>query len=321
MLYKLLHFPAKLALFIWCRHLRINKKEILSANGPLLIAANHPNSFLDAVLLCSIFKKPIYSLARGDAFKNNMVAKILRGLKMFPVYRVSEGVENLEENYKTFDDCINIFKKNGIVLIFSEGKCINEWQLRALKKGTARLAITAWEQGIPLNIIPAGINYNSFTSFGKNVQLNFGEIISQENIAFKNEDAYGTKIQAFNAALKSQLEKLVVQIKPVDKNKIMETFEVKTSTLKKILLFIPALCAYIIHAPLYIPVQKFAFKKFGKIDHYDSVLVGLLFILYPLYLLLFAFVVFLIWGSFWWLTSFSLLPFMAWSYISIKKQF
>ncbi len=321
MLYKLLHFPAKLALLIWCRHLRINNTEIAKANGPLLIAANHPNSFLDAILLCSIFKQPIYSLARGDAFKNNVVAKILRALNMFPVYRVSEGVENLEENYKTFEDCIGIFKKNGIVLIFSEGKCINEWNLRPLKKGTARLAMTAWEQGIPLKIIPTGINYHSFTSFGKNVQLNFGGIISQENVGFKNEDAYGTKVQIFNAALKSQLEKLVIQIKPVDENKIEQTFEIKISSLKKILLFLPALCAYILHAPLYIPVQKFAFKKFGKIDHYDSVVVGLLFLLYPFYLLLIAFFVFLILGSYWWLAVFFLLPFMAWSYVLLKKQF
>jgi 1-acyl-sn-glycerol-3-phosphate acyltransferase len=321
MLYKLLHYPAKLALLIWCRHLRINNKDILKANGPLLIGANHPNSFLDAILLCAIFKQPIYSLARGDAFKNNVVAKIFRGLHMFPVYRVSEGVENLEENYKTFDECIEVFKKNGIVLIFSEGRCINEWHLRPLKKGTARLAMTAWEQGIPLKIIPTGINYHSFTSFGKNVQLNFGEIISQGNIAFKNEDAYGTKIQIFNTALKNQLERLVVQIKPVDDNKVKETFEVKVSSLKKILLFIPALFAYILHVPLYIPVQKFAFAKFGKIDHYDSVMVGMLFLLYPFYLLLIAFVVFLIWGSYWWLATFFLLPFMAWSYVALKKQF
>ncbi len=321
MLYKLLYFPAKFALFIWCRHLRINNKEIVKANGPLLIAANHPNSFLDAILLCSIFKQPIYSLARGDAFKNNVVAKILRALNMFPVYRVSEGVENLEENYKTFDDCIEVFKKNGIVLIFSEGKCVNEWHLRQLKKGTARLAMTAWEKGIPLKILPTGINYNSFTSFGKNVQLNFGEIISQENLGLKNEDAYGTKIQNFNAALKMQLEKLVVQIKPVDENKIKETFEVNVSAFKKILLFIPALCAYIIHVPLYIPVQKFASKKFGKIDHFDSAMVGMLFLLYPFYLLLVAFVIFLIWGSFWCLFTFLFLPCIAWSYIALKKQF
>ena len=261
MLYKLLHFPAKLALLIWCRNLQINKKEILKAEGPLLIAANHPNSFLDAILLCALFKQPLYSLARGDAFKNKLIHKILTSLKMFPVYRVSEGVENLEENYKTFDDCQQVFKKNGIVLIFSEGRCINEWSLRPLKKGTARLAISAWEQGIPLKVIPLGLNYNSFKSFGKNIILNIGEQITKQNIDIKNDATYGLKVQAFNAALKTQLETLVIKIKENDEKKVKEIFTVTVSSIKKIILFIPAVFGFLLHAPLYIPIQKFAFKK------------------------------------------------------------
>lgn len=318
MLYNLLHFPAKIALLIWCRYLRLNKKEILQTEGPLLIAANHPNSFLDAILLCALFKKPIYSLARGDAFKHPFIRKILSSLKMLPVYRVSEGVENLEENYKTFDDCINVFKNKGIVLIFSEGKCINEWHLRPLKKGTARLAITAWEQGIPLRVIPLGLNYNSFTKFGKNIIANFGDFITQQNIAIKKEDAYGTKVQTFNNELKLQLQKIVIQIKPVDQKAINKIFERPVSLLKKIILFIPALLGFILHAPLYIPVQKFAFTKFGEIDHYDSVVVGMLFLLYPIYLLLLAFLLYFLFGC-WCLLIFTF-PFFAWSYVALKKQ-
>ena len=123
---------------------------MLEEHGPLLIAANHPNSFLDAIILSSLFKFPVYSLARGDAFANRFVTKILTSLNMLPVYRVSEGVENLENNYTTFDACQELFSQRKIVLIFSEGRCINEWHLRPLKKGTARLALTAWMHNVPL---------------------------------------------------------------------------------------------------------------------------------------------------------------------------
>ena len=320
MLYKLLHFPAKLALLIWCRHLRINKKEILNADGPLLIAANHPNSFLDAILLCSLFKRPLYSLARGDAFKNKFIHKLLLSLNMFPVYRVSEGVENLEENYKTFDECIEVFKKNGIVLIFSEGKCVNEWHLRQLKKGTARLAITAWEQGIPLKVIPLGINYQSFKSFGKNVFLNFGHFISQQDIPFAETESSGNKIQLFNTTLKTALQKLVLEIDINNSAVLKSTFQKNISLIKKFLLAIPAIAGYILHAPLYVPVQKFALKKFGKIDHYDSVTVALLFIIYPFYLIAVAIITCYFFGI-WWPAVFLILPFCAWSYVQIKKQF
>ncbi len=307
-------------LFIWCRYLVIKNKEILNADGPLLIAANHPNSFLDAILLCSLFKQPIYSLARGDAFKNKFIHKLLLSLNMFPVYRVSEGVENLEENYKTFDECIKVFKKNGIVLIFSEGKCVNEWHLRPLKKGTARLAITAWEQGIPLKVIPLGINYHSFKSFGKNIFLNFGNYILQQDFMFAQIEGSGNKIQLFNTTLKIALQKLVFEIDFNDSAKLQSTFRQKISRTKKILLAIPAFAGFVLHAPLYIPIQKFAFKKFGKIDHYDSVLIGMLFILYPFYLIITVIFTCYFFGI-WWLAVFIIFPFCAWSFVQIKKQF
>jgi len=75
----------------------------------LMIAANHPNSFLDAIILATLFKQPIYSLARGDAFKNKFFAALLKSLNMYPVYRTSEGVENMEHNYSTFNTCREIF--------------------------------------------------------------------------------------------------------------------------------------------------------------------------------------------------------------------
>ena len=151
-------------------------------DGPLLLACNHPNSFLDAIILDILFRKPIWSLARGDVFTKPFYISLLTKLKILPVYRTSEGVENLEANYTTFDSCKEIFINNGIVLMFSEGKCINEWHLRPLKKGTARLAISTWQNGIDLKVLPVGINYNSFKKFGKNIFLNFGMMISKDEI-------------------------------------------------------------------------------------------------------------------------------------------
>ena len=46
---------------------------MLHEQGPLLIAANHPNSFLDAIILDTLFKNTVYSLTRGDAFKGKLI--------------------------------------------------------------------------------------------------------------------------------------------------------------------------------------------------------------------------------------------------------
>jgi 1-acyl-sn-glycerol-3-phosphate acyltransferase len=316
LLYRLLKFPAKLALFFYCRKITINKKELLQSEGPLLLASNHPNSFLDAIILATLFKSPVYSLARGDAFANKFYTRLLFSLNMLPVYRISEGSENLEHNYTTFNACISIFKKNGIVLMFSEGRCINEWHLRTLKKGTARLAISAWQQGIPVKILPVGINYSSFRIFGKNVILNFGDMIEKES--FDEVIPAGQAINAFNEKLKEQLKKLVFEIDSSDKAVIKKVFFIPQLVIKKILLFFPAIIGFIIHAPLYYAIVLLIRKRAN--DHYDSIVVGSLFVLYPIILLAVTIATYFITESLLSLLVMVIIPFTAWAQLQFKKQ-
>ncbi len=153
--------------------------------GPLLLACNHPNSFFDALLLGAYFKKPVHFLARGDAFKKSWPRKILTALKAIPVYRLREGKEYLGLNAATFEKCTAILKDGGIVLIFSEGDCKNEWNLRPLKKGTARIALQVWEDenmATTFSILPVSFNYNSFKAFRKNVVIHFGKPVFKEQL-------------------------------------------------------------------------------------------------------------------------------------------
>lgn len=239
-------------------------------------------------------------------------------MKILPVYRTSEGVENLSENYKTFNKCIELFKQDQIVTIFSEGKCINEWHLRPLKKGTARLALQAWDEKIPLKVLPVGINYNSFRLFGKNVFINFGQVIEKENVDLNTAD--GLRHLVFNTRLKNELEQLVFEIDSNDNQQKKKLLFVKISGLKKILLFFPSIIGYIIHLPLYIPVKRFALKKTAGTDHYDSVITAILFLAYPLFLPLLAAVLWMITGCWCVLLLLIAFPFTAWSYVQLKKQ-
>ncbi len=287
-------------------------------NGPLLLAANHPNSFLDAVILDILFKKPIWSLARGDVFKKPFYIKLLTKLKILPVYRTSEGVENLEANYQTFDSCKEIFQQNGIVLMFSEGKCINEWHLRPLKKGTARLATTSWQEGIDVKVLPVGINYSSFRKFGKNIFLNFGNIISKEEILLHDTD--GKRHLIFNDKLKSELEQLVFEIPASDEDKKKQKIFVEISFLSKILLAIPALIGLLLNAPFYLPIRQYVINRTKHNDHYDSVIIALVVFLYPFYMLLLSFCCYFLTGSWMSFLIIAVLPFTGWAYVQLKKQ-
>ncbi|MBK8311302.1 MAG: hypothetical protein IPL04_10800 [Chitinophagaceae bacterium] len=82
MLYSILKRIARSALPIFCRKIIINKPEILKIKGPVLLACNHPNSFLDSIIIDTLFKEDVWSLARGDAFKKPFL-KILAALKYY----------------------------------------------------------------------------------------------------------------------------------------------------------------------------------------------------------------------------------------------
>ena len=295
----------------------INKPELLRATGPLLIAANHPNSFLDGIILTTLFEKPIYTLARGDAFKKKWHETLLRKLHLLPVYRTTEGVENLSHNYTTFNACKDVFARNGIVMIFSEGRCINEWHLRPLKKGTARLALGAWALKPNVTVLPLGFNYSPFRSWGKTVHLNFGVPLQKEPIT--TLDTEGKQLLAFNDQLKQQLKTLVYEIDPADKATLKKTFFIPSSQLQLIVLALPALAGFLLHLPLYF-AARFATGVFFDNDHYDSVVVSLLMLAYPLYLALVMVLAGLFLGWFAALLVFVLLPFLAWACLRWKHQ-
>ena len=318
MLYRCLKPIVRLAMLIFCRKVIVDRREYLSLKGPLLLACNHPNSFLDSVILDLIFEQPVWSLARGDAFRNKVVTRILTSLKILPVYRTSEGVENLSENYKTFNACIEIFRENGIIQIFSEGKCVNEWHLRPLKKGTARLAIKAWNENIPLQVLPVGINYSSFRRFGKNVFVKFGTPIDKIDSPVQVAD--GLQHLAFNQQLRQQMEQLVFEIPSTDKVRQQALLELPPTLFKKIILFLPAVAGWLIHTPLYIIIKRMTAEKTKMNDHYDSVMTALLVISYPLYLLLLLAILWLTVQSWWVVLLLPVIPFTAWSYVQLKGQ-
>lgn len=318
MLYSILKVIVRLAAKIFCRKIIISNRELLKEKGPMILACNHPNSFLDAVLMDILFEQPVWSLTRGDAFLGKRVNRILFKLKMLPVYRPSEGVENLSENYKTFETCIELFRRGGIVLIFSEGLCVNEWHLRPFKKGTARLAYRCLQENIPLKVLAVGINYSSFKRFGKNLFINFGNLIPVKE--FDKNLSDGAFNQVFNTTLYQALKPLVYEIKKTDRQKQKELLKVETDLFSKILLAIPAAIGWLVHAPLYLPIKYWVNKKYRNTGHVDSMQITLPLIIYPFYLVLIVIALFFILKSWWVVVLFLFLPFSAWSYIQVKRQ-
>ncbi len=244
--------------------------SIVNMRGPVLIAANHPNSFLDAIIIASIFKRPIHFLARGDAFHKPWHNFLLRTLHMFPVYRLREGKEYLGLNAAAFENSRKVLSQNGIVLIFIEGICLNKHELQPFKKGAARIASTCWKEGIPVQVLPLGMGYSSFDRMGKSVLVQTDELMQQKDLMYLEEEAKNYVL--FNQILFQKIEALI---------KVPEIIPQESGLIK---LF--GGLGKIIHLPLYHLISGFVRNKTKRTVFYDSVLFGLLFFCYPIYLLI-----------------------------------
>ena len=122
----------------------------------------------------------------------------------------------------------------------------------------------------------------------------------------------------FNAKLYGQLKQLVIEIQNSDIVKRKKIFFIAVPRLKKILLFLPSLAGWLLHFPLYYAIVLLIRKKAQ--DHYDSILVGLLFVLYPFYLAAISLLTFYLTKNLFSLFLIIIIPFTAWAQLQFKKQ-
>ncbi len=173
---------------------------------------------MDGVLLSVLLRCKLSLLARGDVFKKPTANKALRSMRLLPIYRMEDGAGNEQaaKNQQTFNECYEIFRKNGMVLIFPEGYCVSERRLRPMKKGAAKMAFEAIEKypEMDLQVIPVGMNYSNSGHFREEVCINFGHPIAvQSYMELLKEGKQNKAITDFNTKLYEDLEREMVIIK------------------------------------------------------------------------------------------------------------
>ena len=191
----------------------------------MILSCNHPNSFLDAISVALLIKRPVHFLARSDVFRKPFARWILHKLKMIPIYRLQEGMENIEKNKGTFKLCNEILSKGEVLLIFSEGNCVLEKRLRPLKKGTARIAFGAaefcnWKKEI--QIIPVGINYAEPVRFRTELMLSFGKKIDWIDLKDVWMKEQARSIKLFNERVYPKLKENLLIIPSHEKDHVGE---------------------------------------------------------------------------------------------------
>ncbi len=171
----------KAGLLLFYKRVKVTGKENFPKGKPILIAPNHQNALIDALLIETHVPGTMFALTRSGAFSTKFSNWFLRSLNMLPVYRVRDGLSSVTKNNAIFEQCIKYLGDKHSVLIFPEANHDLRRRIRPLSKGFTRIAFDTelknnWE--LDLQILPVGINYTEHRRSRNNVHIVYGKPIS-----------------------------------------------------------------------------------------------------------------------------------------------
>ena len=149
----------------------------LPTDGAIIFTVNHQSTFLDAVLPLYRYKKSGYFLMRSDLFKGKMLNAFFRALHLLPIYRSQDGAQDIRtKNLSSFRKNAALLLKGHPLLIFPEGTSRPAFQLKPLKKGTARMAINFLQeefQDKKLYLVPVALQYENLLHSGGRLWIHY----------------------------------------------------------------------------------------------------------------------------------------------------
>jgi 1-acyl-sn-glycerol-3-phosphate acyltransferase len=158
----------------------VNGLEHIDATQPAIFLPCHQNGLLDCLTLLSVVHLPIAFYAKSAFFKGKLMNKILAFLRIMPVYRGKENLQDVVRNEENFQNGINLLLKNYPLCIMPEGGQHSEHRLHNLAKGAFRIAFQAQQQ-LPQNqsvyLYPVGLDYGEYEKIGYPFILNVGKPI------------------------------------------------------------------------------------------------------------------------------------------------
>ena len=212
--YELLRIYVNLAQRLFYHKIIVQGKENIPLNVPVILAPNHQNAIMDALAIVYSMPGQTVFMARADVFKNQITAKILKFLKIMPIYRMRDGIENIEKNKELFEEAIELLQHNKTLCLMPEGTHGNKRHLRPLLKGIFRIAFWANERCSEKQpvIIPVGIDYSDYSSFRSQLVIKFGKPIQVSGFypEFKTNPAKA--INRLKEALSMEMKRIMINI-------------------------------------------------------------------------------------------------------------
>ena len=200
--------------------------ERVPAGGPILLCVNHPNNFIDSLVVGSVVRRKVHYLATAAMFRNPLLARFLRACGAIPVYRRQDDPDMMDRNTDTFAACYEAFRRGRLVAIYPEGTTHAEVRVQRIKTGAARIAL-GYESEHPgqLSMLPVGLSFEARKSFRGRVLVAFGEPIQPSAyLAAWYQDPVKA-VDALTRDLQWAMEAQVVNVERIDDQRLLAAVE------------------------------------------------------------------------------------------------
>ncbi|MBI5607399.1 MAG: 1-acyl-sn-glycerol-3-phosphate acyltransferase [Deltaproteobacteria bacterium] len=210
-LYSALRGVLATALRVFFREIAVVGDEQVPADGPLILAGNHPNSLIDPALLVAVTPRQVRFAAKDVLFRSALLRPVLAGLGAVPIARKADHA-GANDNSDAFATLTNVLAGGGAMGIFPEGLSHDDAHLHELKTGAARIALqTALASGVRPMLVPVGLNYMRAKRFRSRVLVQFGAPVAIDDALLEQArtDLFGAG-RALTANLDAGLRSLTI---------------------------------------------------------------------------------------------------------------
>jgi glycerol-3-phosphate O-acyltransferase/dihydroxyacetone phosphate acyltransferase len=191
--------------------------ERIPADRPVVFVLNHPNGLLDPLVLRVATGRVARFLAKSTLFSNPLGRLAMGAFGTIPVYRAHESgarAKDASRNEESFTRCRAALARGEALALFPEGVSHSDPQLRPLKTGAARIALSAEDENagrLGVTIVPVGLFYERKARFRSRVLLVVGEPLPVAPLLPRYRADERAAVDALTDEIKVRLDEVVLQ--------------------------------------------------------------------------------------------------------------
>jgi 1-acyl-sn-glycerol-3-phosphate acyltransferase len=226
--YTLIRLVGRFSIWFFFKSVEVRHADRVPGQGPVLLCINHPNNFIDSLLVGAAVPRKVHYLATATLFTNPLLARFLTAMGVIPIYRRQDDPEKMDRNVATFEACFKTLAQGHLIGIYPEGTTHAEPRVQRIKTGAARIALEAQARHggrLGLTLIPVGLNFEARKSFRGRVLVAFGEPIPLAPYLDHYRDDPWKAADALTTQIQWGMEAQVIHVERIDLAEVVREVE------------------------------------------------------------------------------------------------